>query len=151
METSLFELRSCDRKYRKKVRALFRSNYDSDALMVLKLSRVVWFADGNELLGSIAYKIHEGNIHVTSLIIHPDHRSQGFGSMMLKRFIEFVSIRRTKSTMITLFVDTTNPIALQLYRKFGFDVLYDTTDKNDMGHYHFMVLMTKTLPLKELS
>jgi ribosomal protein S18 acetylase RimI-like enzyme len=58
-------------------------------------------------------------ILMEDLVIHPDHRGQGFGGMLLEHVIEFA--RRKDFKRITLLTDKISAESQGFFRKHGFD------------------------------
>jgi [ribosomal protein S18]-alanine N-acetyltransferase len=59
--------------------------------------------------------------HITLLMVHPDHRSQGLGSQLLGALLH--SARERGLSWATLEVGVTNTAAIGLYQKFGFQTI----------------------------
>lgn len=58
--------------------------------------------------------------HITLLAIHPDYRQQGFGTLLLLCLFEDAIARNL--SWATLEVNENNEKAINLYKKFGFEV-----------------------------
>lgn len=133
----LHDIRSCHRKYLKRIRAMFHKNYAYQAMIVLKLSKLSCLMENDVVMGSIAYRRVNNVIHVTSVMIHEEHRSRGLGTVMMGLFIDKIIKLRGIET-ISLFVEVDNTIALTLYKRSGFTVVGNETDPSGLIHYHLM-------------
>lgn len=58
-------------------------------------------------------------IQMEDVIIHPDHRGQGFGSRLLEHVIEFAETKDFKR--ITLLTDKISAESQNFFRKYGFE------------------------------
>jgi len=58
--------------------------------------------------------------HITLLAVHPDHRRQGLGQLLLLTLLKDAIAR--KLAWATLEVNVNNRTAIALYQKFGFEV-----------------------------
>lgn len=56
--------------------------------------------------------------HITTLVVHPDHRRQGIGSRLLLEVV--TEVRQRGAPSLTLEVRVSNRAAQGLYRRFGF-------------------------------
>lgn len=68
--------------------------------------------------GGMWIVIDEG--HITNIAVHPDYREQGIGEALVKSLI--VLAKEHNAYRITLEVRPSNAAALNLYKKFGFQV-----------------------------
>lgn len=95
--------------------------------------------------------------HICTLAVHPGWRGRGLGELLLVHLIEQATARN--AAVVTLEVRTSNLVAQQLYRKYGFavaglrkgyysdnqeDALIMTTDLISSANYqsHFQALRT---------
>ena len=60
----------------------------------------------------------EGEAHISTIAIHPDHRRRGFGEILLAGM--FGKALRLNAKYIVLEVRVSNEAAQRLYRKYGF-------------------------------
>ncbi len=75
--------------------------------------------DEEEVVGYTGMWLFAGESHVTTIAIHPDCRSRGYGRLLLLYLIEY-SILHGADTMI-LEVRVSNEYALKLYSSMGFN------------------------------
>jgi ribosomal-protein-alanine N-acetyltransferase len=59
--------------------------------------------------------------HISTIASHPDWRARGLGELMLLAMIERAI--EMKANMVTLEVRTTNEVAQNLYKKYGFEIV----------------------------
>lgn len=106
-------------------------------------NRVVYVYKVNgEFLGEIAYvfdmndsdyTISNQRIYLSRLIVKPEYRNKGIGSILVDFMIE--EIRKMGYKEISIGVDKDNTAALHLYRKKGFtNVIFDGAD--EYGEYY---------------
>jgi len=105
-------------------------------------NRVVYIYKVNdEFLGEIAYvldmndsdyTIPNQRINLSRLIVKPEYRNKGIGSILVEFMIE--EIKKMGYKEISIGVDKDNTAALHLYRKKGFtNVIFDGAD--EYGEY----------------
>jgi ribosomal-protein-alanine N-acetyltransferase len=92
----------------------------SKMLSGLSMFKVAEDEDNNKLCGYICADIIIDYIHILNLAIAPDYRRKGIAGEFI-RIIESNAIQR-KNYGITLEVRETNTAAINLYRKFGFEI-----------------------------
>ncbi len=74
----------------------------------------------NKLIGKAHVFTETQKVRLTDIGIHPEYRSQGFGTSLIKHCINHC-LRRNK-TNIVLDVETNNEGALKLYKNLGFEI-----------------------------
>ena len=78
----------------------------------------------NKLSGFYISKLHEDRIHIMSIGIHPEKRNKKLGTKLL----EYI---KNSNLPITLFVQQSNKIAINFYKKNDFKVL------KSIGRYYY--------------
>lgn len=83
-----------------------------------RLGKAAW-----ELL-SVMERLHEKRPHhyVHVLGVHPDHQGKGLGKALLED-----TVARADAEGAVAYLETTNPVNLPLYRRFGFEVTAEVT------------------------
>ncbi|MGY3776685.1 ribosomal protein S18-alanine N-acetyltransferase [Helcococcus sueciensis] len=81
----------------------------------------------NKLIGYMFYNDYLDEININHFAIHPDFRRRGYASDIMNELIS----RMKKKQIIYLEVSTENLAAINLYKKFGLEILY--TRKNYYG------------------
>ena len=81
----------------------------------------------NKLIGYMFYSDYLDEININHFAIHPDFRRRGYASDIMNELIS----RMKKKQIIYLEVSTENLAAINLYKKFGLEILY--TRKNYYG------------------
>ena len=81
----------------------------------------------NKLIGYMFYSDYLDEININHFAIHPDFRRRGYASDIMNEVIS----RMKKKQIIYLEVSTENLAAINLYKKFGLEILY--TRKNYYG------------------
>lgn len=85
------------------------SEIDNDYFLVLKIN--------DDIIGYIiAYKEYE-DYYISKVVIAKEYRNKGFATILLNKFIEKINTR------ITLEVRESNEIAINLYKKFNFNIV----------------------------
>ena len=84
--------------------------------------------DKDKLVGSCFIRIDKEKKQTSTfgLVVLPKYQNRGIGSVLLGKGIEF--LQKTEVTKIALHVDGENPRALDLYKKFGFQVEENLTE-----------------------
>lgn len=75
----------------------------------------------NKIIGTCSVDASDNNNLIFGLCIAPQYQRQGFGSIMLKNII--LDLLATNSKPITISVDTSNTLALNLYKSIGFNII----------------------------
>jgi ribosomal-protein-alanine N-acetyltransferase len=91
---------------------------ENDAARLL-VTDVTW-AGGTRVGGYLGYWLLVDEMHISTLAVHPDLRGQGLGERLLVAGLE--QARRQGADMATLEVRPSNPAAVSLYRKYGFEL-----------------------------
>ncbi|MFH1177671.1 MAG: GNAT family N-acetyltransferase [Acidobacteriota bacterium] len=86
--------------------------------------------EGHELVGAMVLLPARPVACLASLAIHPDRRSQGLGSAMLRHAVE--ESRRLRARFLALEVDAANRAARRLYAREGFGI---TRRFREDGHW----------------
>lgn len=60
-------------------------------------------------------------VHILNLAVHPDYRHQGYGTKLLNYVL--TNFKQEKDIEFFLEVRKSNSIAINLYRKFGFEII----------------------------
>lgn len=77
----------------------------------------------NQIVGYVCLRIILGVTHVLNLVVLPEFRRRGIGSMLLQDAMqELISLQPVTDLMI-LEVRESNTAAIKLYEKFGFNVI----------------------------
>jgi ribosomal-protein-alanine N-acetyltransferase len=84
---------------------------------------------GNKIIGYIGYWLIADEVHISTLAVHPDHRSEAVGAQLLE--VALVQARGKGAHFATLEVRESNQHALALYWNYGF---HTTGIRN--GYYH---------------
>jgi ribosomal-protein-alanine N-acetyltransferase len=76
------------------------------------------FRQGSEVIGYGGFWLVADEAHITNVAVHPRHRRQRYGSMILQHLLDAAVSK--KVTMATLEVRENNFPAISMYRKFKF-------------------------------
>jgi ribosomal-protein-alanine N-acetyltransferase len=83
-----------------------------------KFARYFVLLEGEQVIGYSGMWVFAGESHITTIAVHPDYRSLGYGRMLMLTLIEY-SKQRGVDTMI-LEVRVSNSFAIKLYAGLGF-------------------------------
>lgn len=86
-------------------------------LMVAEMGRV----NHRAVVGYVGFWLIVDEAHISTIAVDPGWRSQGIGELMLGHTL--VAARNLGADMATLEVRASNEAAINLYRKFGFQVV----------------------------
>jgi ribosomal protein S18 acetylase RimI-like enzyme len=78
------------------------------------------YSDG-ALAGYCHLQIKEATAHITRIAVHPDYRSRGLGCRLMDVMIDYSIANEAR--VVTLSVQQDNPVAISLYRKYGFSIV----------------------------
>ena len=96
---------------------------------VLKL-----ITDDGEIIGSVRAYEKDGTAYIGKLMVHPDHRCKGYGSMLLKEIEKYFPGKRYE-----LFTSTRSVDNIRLYEKNGYKIF----DRKDIDAELVFVYMEK--------
>lgn len=82
-----------------------------DKGVILKLT------DGNAIIGSVRANMENGTVYIGKLMVHPDYRRQGLGSMLLTKIETCFPASRYE-----LFTSTKSTDNIRLYQKLGYEI-----------------------------
>lgn len=91
----------------------------------------------NVLIGYMFYSDYLDEININHFAIHPEYRRRGYASDIMNE----LNRRIKKNKVIYLEVHTENKAAINLYKKFGLEILY--TRKNYYGLEEDAYIMQK--------
>ena len=73
--------------------------------------------EDNEIIGSVRAYASEGTAYIGKLMVHPDHRKMGYGSMLLSEIENCFAGKRYE-----LFTSTRSIDNIRLYQKMGYQI-----------------------------
>lgn len=73
--------------------------------------------DEEEIIGSVRAYEKDGTAYIGKLMVHPDHRCKGYGSMLLKEIEKYFLSKRYE-----LFTSTRSVDNIRLYEKNGYRI-----------------------------
>jgi len=85
-----------------------------------KCARYIVAVKDNRVLGFAGMWLIIDEGHITNIAVHPDFRGQGIGNMLVEALIE--ECRRNGIHYLTLEVRRSNQVAINLYKKYGFEI-----------------------------
>lgn len=108
-------------------------------------SHYIALEKGNEIIGFGGIWQNIDEAHITNIVIRKDLRKQGYATIILQNLLQITNTRQLAT--ITLEVNENNIAAINLYKKFNFQIVgerkkyYNNTDS--------AILMTKDIPIPE--
>ncbi|HHU77408.1 MAG: ribosomal protein S18-alanine N-acetyltransferase [Caldicoprobacterales bacterium] len=84
-----------------------------------RCARYFVVSDNSKLIGYGGMWLVVDEAHITNIAVHPDHRRQGTGRLIMKTLIE--EAVRLGMTRMTLEVRVSNKAAINLYQSLGFE------------------------------
>lgn len=76
-------------------------------------------AAGESLVGFAGFWLIAGEIHISTIAVHPEERGRGRGEWLLLNLL--LEARRMEPLLVTLEVRRSNTVAQALYRKYHFE------------------------------
>lgn len=101
-----------------------------------KYTKILVYEIKEKIVGFLMYIELEGNVDILDIIVDKNYRNKNIASCLIDRMI---SDLQDKVKIITLEVRKSNEKAINLYEKFGFDIInvrknyYDQEDAYLMG------------------
>lgn len=74
-----------------------------------------------KVIAYLFYRLIAGEVHILRVAVDPEWRRQGIGSRLVRECLQ--AARRLKATAVMLEVRPSNTEAIELYHKFGFQVM----------------------------
>lgn len=81
------------------------------------------------VIGFIGCWMIADEVHISTFAVNPGHRRQGVGERLLLEMLDWAMSKGVKTA--TLEVRVSNQAAINLYRKYGFDI-----EDRKAGYYH---------------
>lgn len=78
---------------------------------------ILKMTDNNTIIGSVRAKESEGTVYIGKLMVHPNHRHKGYGSMLLSEIEKCFPDKRYE-----LFTSTRSLDNIRLYQKQGYTI-----------------------------
>lgn len=88
--------------------------------------------ENGKIIGSVRAFEHEGTVYIGKLMIHPDQRLKGFGTMLLNEIENCFPQKRYE-----LFTSTRSKDNIKLYQKLGYSI-FDQKKINDELQFVYM-------------
>lgn len=93
---------------------------DRDVRWTDRLRDLFSAARRSRIIGYVGFRLEGDAGHITTIAVQPDWRGQGLGELLL--WVAVDRILHDGLDRVTLEMRPANQVALQLYRKYGFDV-----------------------------
>ncbi len=84
-----------------------------------KNSKYIVAKENEEILGFAGIIILPDDVEITNIVVKKEERKKGIGKSLLEKIIEIS--KETKRNIISLEVNEKNLVAINLYKKFGFE------------------------------
>ena len=79
------------------------------------------------IIGSVRAKEKNGTVYIGKLMVHPDHRCKGYGSMLLSEIENYFPDKRYE-----LFTSTRSVDNIRLYQKMGYTIFERRLVNNEL-------------------
>lgn len=73
--------------------------------------------DDGHIIGSVRAREEDGTVHIGKLMIHPQHRCRGYGTMLLNEIEQYFPQKRYE-----LFTSTKSEKNIRFYQKMGYRI-----------------------------
>lgn len=118
--------------FEKRERDIVKKHYPYDNDFAIERDEYLiplYFVDNGKRKGRILIEKKLGNcVCLWSIKIYEEYRKQGFGKLMLKETLEYITTKLHNTKKIELFVHKNNTIAITLYEKLGFKISEEYSD-----------------------
>jgi ribosomal protein S18 acetylase RimI-like enzyme len=96
---------------------------------------ILKMVSGEMIIGSVRAHELNGTVYIGKLMVHPDHRRKGFGSMLLDEIEKYYPGKRYE-----LFTSTRSEDNIRLYQKHGYKIF----DRKEISDELVFVYMEKS-------
>ena len=96
---------------------------------------ILKMVSGEMIIGSVRAYEQNGSVYIGKLMVHPDHRRNGFGSMLLGEIEKYYPGKRYE-----LFTSTRSEDNIRLYQKHGYKIF----DRKEISDELVFVYMEKS-------
>lgn len=114
----------------------FRKLFNMENILKEEYSRVFGYEENNRVIGFLHITILYEVVDIINIVVDENYRNQKIASNLLDHMMSDLT---TDTKIITLEVNVTNEAAINLYKKFGFEIVnirknyYDNEDGYLMG------------------
>ena len=98
----------------------------------------------NQIIGYVCVRTILDITHILNLVVLPDFRRRGIGSMLLRDALNELKRLKPDINLITLEVRESNTAAIKLYEKFGFKVNGKRIGYYDKPHENAVIMELST-------
>ena len=98
----------------------------------------------NQIIGYVCVRTILDVTHILNLVVLPDFRRKGIGSMLLRDALNELKRLKPDINLITLEVRESNTAAIELYEKFGFKVMGKRISYYDKPHENAIIMGLST-------
>lgn len=88
--------------------------------------------DDNTIIGSVRAKESNGTVYIGKLMVHPNHRHNGYGTRLIKEIEEYFPQKRYE-----LFTSTRSRDNIRLYQSLGYKI-FDSKAVSDELQFVYM-------------
>lgn len=88
-----------------------------------------------KLVSYMFYSEYIDEININHFAVHPKYRRRGYASMIMEELIS----KMNKKQIIYLEVNTKNIAAINLYKKYGLEIIYKRKDYYSIGEDAFIM------------
>ena len=100
--------------------------------------------EDTRILGYVGFWLIADEVHVSTIGVHPDFRRQGIGDRLLRTALE--KAKQFGAEMATLEVRASNDGAIQLYQRYGFEIVGRRRDYYHDNHEDAILMTLHHLP-----
>ncbi len=92
---------------------------ESEALEQIRLSENYFILANDEIIGSVSYRIHPGNVaEIDGLLVRPDAEGKGYAKAAMRQILGMLG----GTGKVYLMTHPDNPRSIYLYESLGFSV-----------------------------
>lgn len=98
----------------------FKKNYQEESLFN-DYTNILLFKNDVEILGFIHYEIMYETVNILNIIVNPQHRRQNIASFLIDNMLSELNNKEIEHIMLE--VKENNIAAINLYKKFNFEII----------------------------
>lgn len=114
----------------------FTDNYPGDMRIDMRFQRAIYLKENSEIISCIVFTCLDGSPHITLMATKRCHNNKGYGKLLMKYFVEYVSGLGLNSIELLTFSPSSRPVynsTVEFYKSVGFKIIREYQDLWELG------------------